>query len=105
MICDFCTAPNPSWRFEARPFIIDYGELMGHSDGAWAACDECCRLILAGDRAGLAERAMKIAPAMPDLPRETEREMRLWAQDLFFKNRTGTTPTLIPQPEAAAPSV
>jgi hypothetical protein len=48
---------------------------------------------------------MKIAPAMPDLPRETEREMRLWAQDLFFKNRTGNTPTLIPQPEASAPSV
>jgi hypothetical protein len=95
MICDFCTAPDPSWRFEARAFAIDYGELVGHSDEGWAACDECCRLILAGDRSGLVERAMQIAPSLPDLPRETEREMRIWAQGLFFKHRTNTAPTLI----------
>jgi hypothetical protein len=95
MICDFCTAPDPSWRFEARAFAIDYGELVGHSDEGWAACDECCRLILAGDRSGLVERAMQIAPSLPDLPRETEREMRIWAQGLFFRYRTNTAPTLI----------
>lgn len=95
MICDFCTAPNPSWRFEARPFLVDYGELVGHSDGAWAACDECCRLILAGNRAGLVERAMQVAPALPGCPRESERQMRLWAQSLFFENQTSVAPSLI----------
>ena len=96
MICDFCTTSDPSWRFEAQVFAIDYGEVLGQSDGAWAACDECCRLILAGDREGLVDRAMQIAPSFPDVPREAEREMRVWAQGLFFAYRTSRTPTLIP---------
>src|SRR5208282_1414206 len=29
MICDFCNAPNPLWRFRARPFLIDYGPITG----------------------------------------------------------------------------
>ena len=95
MICDFCTTLDPSWRFEARPFAIDYGEVVGQSDAGWAACDECCRLILAGDRAGLVERAMRIAPSMPEMPRETERQLRFWAQGLFFEHRTNINPTLI----------
>jgi hypothetical protein len=95
MICDFCTAPDPSWRFEAASFAIDYGEVVGQSDEGWAACDECCRLILSGDRSGLVERAMRIAPSLPGVPQETEREMRVWAQGLFFRYRTKSAPTLI----------
>ena len=48
MICDFCNAPNPVWRFRARPFLIDYGPITGESDADWAACtrvsrDDRCR--------------------------------------------------------------
>ena len=46
MICDFCNAPNPVWRFRARPFVVDYGPMAGVSDADWAACDACRDLIL-----------------------------------------------------------
>src|ERR1035438_7108962 len=67
MICDFCNAPNPVWRFSARPFVVDYGTMASASDADWAACDACRDLILADDRNGLVDRAMVTAPVIPGL--------------------------------------
>jgi len=76
MVCDFCNAPNPVWRFQARPFVVDYGSLAGASDAGWAACDACRDMILADDRNGLVDRAMLIAPAIPDLAESDVRKLR-----------------------------
>jgi len=87
MICDFCNAPNPVWRFSARPFVVDYGTMASASDADWAACDACRNMILADDRNGLVDRAMLIAPVIPGLPESDARELRRWSQGLFFTHR------------------
>ena len=71
MICDFCNAPNPVWRFRARPFLIDYGPITGESDADWAACNACREMIVADDRNGLVDRAMLMAPLFRTCLRRT----------------------------------
>ncbi len=95
MICDFCNAPNPVWRFRARPFLIDYGPIAGESDADLAACNGCREMILADDRNGLVDRAMLMAPAIPDLPEADVRELRRWSQGLFFTHRVPCAPVPI----------
>ena len=95
MLCDFCHGPNPNWRFGAQPFVLDYGEVRSLSDADWAACDACRDLILAGDRDGLVERAMQTAPAIPGALDCEVRELRRWAQGLFFQHRIGCEPARI----------
>ena len=95
MICDFCNAPNPVWRFRAEPFVVDYGPMAGASDADWAACDACRDLILADDRSGLVDRAMLIAPIIPDLAESEVRELRRWSQALFFTHRVSCDPVNI----------
>ena len=95
MICDFCNAPNPIWRFSARPFVLDYGTIASASDADWAACDACRDLILAGDRTGLVDRAMLFAPVIPGLSESEVRELRRWAQGLFFAHRVNCEPAPI----------
>src|SRR6266700_4262448 len=84
MMCDFCNALNPVWRFRAEPFVVDYGPMVGASDADWAACSACRDLILADDRNGLVDRAMLIAPVIPDLAESELRELRRWSHGLFF---------------------
>ena len=95
MICDFCNAPNPVWRFRARPFVVDYGPMVGASDADWAACDACRGLILADNRTGLVDRAMLIAPAIPGMAESEVRELRRWSQGLLFSHRVPCDPTPI----------
>ena len=95
MICDFCNAPNPVWRFRAEPFVVDYGPMVGASDADWAACDACRNLILADDRNGLVDRAMLIAPVIPDLAEFEVRELRRWSHGLFFTHRVPCDPVPI----------
>ena len=96
MICDFCNAPNPVWRFSARPFVVDYGTMASASDADWAACDACRALILADDRNGLVDRAMVTAPVIPGLADSEVRELRRWSQGLFFTHRVSCDPAPIP---------
>ena len=55
LICDFCGAAAPGWYYPAGTFD---GPDRTRSMGDLLACDECHRLIEAGKRAGLAERAV-----------------------------------------------
>ena len=88
MICDFCHGPAPVWRFRAQPFVVDYGfGLLRASDADWAACDACREFILADDRAGLVERAMRFAPRIPGANENDVRHLRAWAPSLFFRHR------------------
>jgi hypothetical protein len=95
MICDFCNAANPIWRFSARLLVLDYGPVVTASDADWSACDACRNLILAGGRTGPADRAMLFAPVIPGLPESEVRELRRWAQGLFFAHRVPCEPTPI----------
>lgn len=57
-ICDFCSARDAPWVYEAESYISFVSKaLVGESVGAWAACESCKRLIDANDRKGLAKRA------------------------------------------------
>ena len=95
MICDFCTFPVVAWRFEATPFGLDYGHAIATSDSGWAACEECADLILAGDRAGLVDRALRVSPGIPGAPEDEVRELQSWAHDLFFIHRLDIPPARI----------
>lgn len=55
MICDFCSAPNPRWKYPAQDFDAwRVNNVAGRSIGLWAACDHCDELIRKGDWEGLA---------------------------------------------------
>jgi len=59
LLCDFCSAPDPAWRYQARSFIAYRGpHVAGESVGDWAACDDCHALIEANDRQSLAQRSL-----------------------------------------------
>lgn len=42
--CDFCSHWPAQWRLPARSFTIP-GNTQHGSEGSWAACNECARLI------------------------------------------------------------
>lgn len=92
MFCDFCSEPAPSWRFEARPFATVYGSVVATCDGGWAACNDCCTLILANDRAGLLERGVRLIPDVPEL-----REWVRVAHQAFFQHQLECPPVHIEQ--------
>ncbi len=59
LLCDFCSAPGPAWRYPAKSFVAYCApNIAGESVGDWAACDRCHILIEANDRRGLAQRSL-----------------------------------------------
>jgi hypothetical protein len=59
LICDFCSAPDPAWRYPARTFLAYCApNVAGESVGDWAACNVCHKLIEAEDTRGLAQRSL-----------------------------------------------
>lgn len=94
MQCDFCSGATPTWRFEAATFAVDFGPVLAASDPGWTACDACCRLVLAGDREGLADRAVREGPPLP-IPRDEMREALRTIHDLFFTHQLASNPTRI----------
>jgi hypothetical protein len=100
--CDFCSAPGPTWAYPARDFVAYLAlPLVGESVGAWAACEECHRLIEAGDHEGLAVRSLdelifgcpEAAIAAPALKQELRQ-----LHELFFANRLGLAMRTAPEP-------
>ena len=67
-LCDFCSSPEIRWEYPARDFTTDVvrspdgGTVTERALGAWRACDECHRLIEAGDFGGLAARSLAMLP-------------------------------------------
>ena len=55
MICDFCSGPDPAWRYPAVSFYDSFG---GRSVEDWLACEACHQMIAASDRNGLARRSL-----------------------------------------------
>ena len=93
VLCDFCSACAPAWLYPADTFLDQHGSI---SKGSWLACDECHRLIEAGDRGRLADRVL-----LTDTVRSgavSKRLARQYARDLhgrFFIHRTGEARRLV----------
>ena len=97
--CDFCSAPNPTWRYPARSFIgyIACG-IAGESVGDWAACGECHRLIESGDRTLLTARSVAtfliIQPELAEIEDELAVELGT-LHSRFFENRLGPAAVIV----------
>jgi hypothetical protein len=106
LLCDFCSAKAPAWCFPAVSFIaMTIGPLVSSSEGGWAACDACHRLIAADDREGLAQRSLatliEAHPEMAAVREELIGSLRgLHAQ--FFAHRYGDAIRVTPLEVAAA---
>jgi hypothetical protein len=58
MICDFCSAPSPTWKYPCKDFqALDLDVLKGVSTGAWSACEICHCLIDSGNMRELLDRS------------------------------------------------
>ena len=86
-VCDFCSRPNPTWRYPADSFLDEFGS---RSVEDWMACDDCHALIEAGDCNALAARVMLTPTAQrrvvdPSAARRYARRLH----DRFFEHRLG----------------
>ena len=98
-ICDFCSAPDVSWRYPAQTFVAYIvADVVGQSVGDWAACRICHALIEAGDRSGLLDRTVcTFLEKNPDMrPAETElRNQIAEFHRMFYSNQTGAAMPVI----------
>lgn len=90
MICDFCSSPEPAWRYPAASFVVK-GLGPHASDGDWAACDQCSALIEDADlrrlilRAAIAANRRSGGVLRTSMARKSLQ--RIYAQ--FFRSRLG----------------
>ena len=54
-VCDFCSAPGPTHRFDVPDFDMPS---EGVSTGGWASCDTCAELVQAGNQKALLARSV-----------------------------------------------
>jgi hypothetical protein len=89
-ICDLCSEPSVRWSYPARDFIdVGAAPFISESVGGWAACEECHRLIEAGDRAALLKRSVTNFVALYGvLPRTLADDIRR-IHEQFFAHRCG----------------
>lgn len=58
-MCDFCLSPDVKWEYPATRMPLQGHPLIDVSEGAWAACDECHRLVERTDIAALVQRSIE----------------------------------------------
>jgi hypothetical protein len=86
--CDFCSAAYPAWVHPSADFVVGN---WGSADNAWAACETCHELIVAEDKTGLANRALRTVPG--GVPRDIRRHVLKKINEMhagFWANRFGT---------------
>jgi hypothetical protein len=87
MICDFCSAENPTRKYDCLPFLMD--NLLGFeqwSDSAWAACDPCAALIDAGAWEVLIDKVTATFPI--SFTPAACREYRRYLRGIYAKLKT-----------------
>lgn len=88
-VCDFCSSTPVTYSFDAVPHRMDESAEPEHwSADAWAACEECARLVDEGRREELAVRSVDMllrrSPQMRVVPRRellreiTQVHARFW---------------------------
>jgi hypothetical protein len=92
-ICDFCSAREVGWCYDARDFGVVEPAVQWGSRGGWAACNPCHDFIEANDRKGLCERSVKLFyenhPEMADAPEDFIRHQVMLMHGVFFQVRIG----------------
>lgn len=95
-VCDFCMTPNPTWEYPAGEVEITVNPVITNSDDSWGACDECHKLIEAGDMEALAVRSDSVQRALHPPndeyyypPRNAARRMLIEHFSRFMAARTG----------------
>lgn len=91
-ICDFCGEKPVAWIAKAHAFRIGErgpfpGGIVGthESPDDWTACDECGRLIAAGNRDGLLDRAVSTLAPKYGIPTAFARDYIGDTQAKFWK--------------------
>jgi hypothetical protein len=84
MTCDFCSAPNPPYKIDCVPFVMD--SVLGVnavSDSAWAACAVCYGMVQRGDWELLINRV--VATYQLPLANTEKRIYRAYLKALYTK--------------------
>jgi hypothetical protein len=89
--CDFCLVDSlEPWTVPARTFAVTPGN---RSEGNWAACEICARIILRGDWNKLARRCVDAVIAHSDEHETLDKDMAFQATKMMHrmlrKNMTG----------------
>jgi hypothetical protein len=99
-VCDFCSAPDPTWVYPAREFHVT--AYAWGSGGGWTGCVVCAELIEREDWPALAERAVDANPRLAagvESGRATRRTLAIEAacqlHVLFRQARTGAPRRLL----------
>jgi hypothetical protein len=98
LVCTFCAATKPSWRYPAvkvdifpGAFVLP-GQHLSLPQTEWLACDVCADLIVRGDRDALARRSTEhhfnTPTRYPNLWDAVEGAVR-YIQDEFWRSRCG----------------
>jgi hypothetical protein len=92
-VCDFCTAVPIEVRYPCGLVVVELPGGAHASSDPWAACADCHALIEAGDRDGLAQRALLAFIAQEGVPPADVMAqiapMFREVQDAFFASRLG----------------
>ena len=92
-ICDFCSAPEVAWSYDARDFGVVEPDVGWGSRGGWAACEPCHNFIEANDKKGLRERSVEnfyvAHPEMAHIPKKFVRNQCMMMHEIFFQVRIG----------------
>lgn len=91
IICDFCSAPRPKWRYRCRTFVAfetrDY--TIDQSVGDWAACDQCKDMIDRGDFEKLGDHSFEallyMHPELMFAPDKVRTEMKARLKNLHMQ--------------------
>jgi hypothetical protein len=91
-LCDFCSAPGPTWRFPASshfmvgdPVVTDDGtKVEGVVDDDWMACDDCHTDVEGQDWAAIASRYIARFPGDG-----VSRSFFISTYEAFAANRAG----------------
>lgn len=87
-ICDFCSDKPAPYVMGARNVKIESAALESMSEGDWAACATCKRLIEIDDRRALLyHSASRFRVKHPEVELETVRAIIWSAHKAYFKSR------------------
>ena len=106
MICDFCSSPGPRWEYRCRPAVSVVGNCVVADFEPWAVCDECHRLIQAGNHDGLTKRTIDTLiennPEFEPERAELYAFLRCGSHAQFHEGRIGPPVPLAPERMRAA---
>jgi len=101
MKCDFCSAPDPAWKYPAESFVVKHvvttkNNLTLNSIEEWYACEACYMLVEANEREILAKNSVYVLVKRCNDQRVVDRLVMevTHLHDAFFEHRKGAAERL-----------